>query len=305
MARLIADGPGYGYLKSNCAKQPYTVCKFLDRLPIPADTFLWSTNAKEGVFSATDLNTRRSLSNEQIRFAIDTLFSDPLGVISSAIRNSARQFLMVGVSDLFPDQETLQGLKETLPPSYYSALLNSRLVFRGWLSHLLSGWFTAVYFISTVSLTVTLVALLLYRDKSKFTSANIQKWIYLLSISLAALIINAAICGALSQPTARYQARIAWIPFFIMSLMVATYWKAISPFDNGRRLLRQTFQRRQASLCIIRMQSASYAALTSLILTLLPLVRRVTIVMVAVVGTLASNSGHRAMSFTPKAVLLR
>ena len=111
MARSIADGPGYRFLQNNCTNKTYAVCKYVDRLPVAAGTFLWSKNPAEGVFSVADLPTRTALSLEQTSFLIDVFKFDPAGVITSATKNFVRQLSRVGLDALFQNQESLQGLR--------------------------------------------------------------------------------------------------------------------------------------------------------------------------------------------------
>jgi len=72
------------------------------------------------------------------------------------------------------------------------------------------------------------------------------QWFSLLGIVFAGLILNAAICGILSEPVTRYQTRISWLPFLLISLVGASLLKALSPERDeldfsirlGRRLPR-------------------------------------------------------------------
>ena len=100
MARMIADGPGYRFLQENCAEKPYTVCKYIDRLPVSDGDFLWSESPTNGVFRVADLPTRIALSSEQTSFAIDVFLFDPVAVIASATRDFFRQFFKITL-DLF------------------------------------------------------------------------------------------------------------------------------------------------------------------------------------------------------------
>ena len=240
MARLIADGPGYQYLKKTCPNvpTPYVVCKFLDRLPVPADAFLWSTDPQKGVFSISDLHTREAMSSEQTRFVFSTFMFDPIGMIISAIRNSADQFFKVGLNELFPGQEALHNFQGKLPAPYFAELLSSRIIFHHWLLKPLNAWFLAFYLFSTMALILVLAAAPILRTNGNFAFLTRPEWVNTIGVSLAALIFNAAICGALSQPTDRYQARIAWIPLFILVLAIASYWKSISRNYSGASLAR-------------------------------------------------------------------
>jgi hypothetical protein len=51
-ARAVADGPGRLYLHSACPQGGWVMCRYLDRLNVNSDDFLWHDN---GVYSAYDL----------------------------------------------------------------------------------------------------------------------------------------------------------------------------------------------------------------------------------------------------------
>src|SRR5208283_2814474 len=53
-----------------CGSHAFVVCRFQDRFPIDAASFLWSEDERTGVFSVVDVQTKRLLSDEQARFAL-------------------------------------------------------------------------------------------------------------------------------------------------------------------------------------------------------------------------------------------
>jgi putative flippase GtrA len=232
MARLVADGPGYQFLQKNCATKPYAVCKYIDRLPTPADTFLWSADPKTGVFNVADLATRRTLSAEQVSFVFDVFRSNPIGVIASATRNAIRQLLTVGLNEFFTDQQQIQDFKGKLPVSYFSGLLRSRIIFRDRILRPMNAWYSSIYLLSTIFLVLTLALWPLIRTQKRFDVFATPQWLYIVSITLMAIVFNAAICGALSQPAPRYQARISWICLFVLTLMIARYWETFFSAKN-------------------------------------------------------------------------
>jgi len=235
MARLIADGPGYNFLLKNCATKPYTICRFIERLPIPVDAFLWSADSAKGVFGVADLPTRRALSSEQISFALDVFRSDPVGVIRHATRNFIRQLIKVGVNEFFPTQSQLQFLKGKMPASYFEELLRSPIVFHEWILTLANSWYSFFYHLSMIGLVSVWVSWPWLRFPNKSELFPQPQWFYVLTAAVMAIAINAGICGALSEPHLRYQTRIAWIPLFVLLLTIAKLWEAVSPSKNKSR----------------------------------------------------------------------
>ena len=232
MARLIADGPGYNFLLKNCATKPYAVCRFIERLPIPVDAFLWSADPVRGVFGVADLPTRRALSSEQISFALDVFRSDPVGVISHATVNFVRQLIKVGVNEFFPTKSQLQYLKGKMPASYFEQLLRSPIVFHDWILTLANSWYSFFYYLSLTGLVSVWVSWPWLSFPNKSERFPQPQWSYVLTIAVMAIFVNAAICGTLSEPHPRYQTRIAWIPLFVLLLTIAKLWEAVSPSKN-------------------------------------------------------------------------
>jgi hypothetical protein len=226
MARVIADGPGYQFLRKNCATKPYVICNYIDRLPTPSDPFLWSTNSGAGIFNVVDLATRRALSSEQYSFVYDVFRFDPIGVAISAIKNFVDQLLMVKLDEFFPDQPKLQYFAGKLPAIYFDELFHSYFISHNW-NLAISTFYSSVYFLSFLSLVLTWAVWPLLRNQIKVPFQQ-RQWYCVLTIAVAATLINAAICGALSEPNPRYQTRIAWIPLFILVAMGARLWEALS-----------------------------------------------------------------------------
>ena len=239
MARLIADGPGYQFLQKNCPTKPYVVCKYIDRLPTIALAFLWSTDPKTGVFSLADLDTRKALSSEQTSFALDVFRFDPSGVITAAARNFTRQLLSVGLNEFFPDQQQLEAFKSKLPALYFNKLVQSRIIFRHWILAIGNGWYSLIYYMSMLGLILTWAFWPFVQFDKKSELFPQPKWFQVLTISVAAIFFNAAICGALSEPTERYQARISWIPMFILATMFAKFLTVYSATNGEPDIVRR------------------------------------------------------------------
>jgi hypothetical protein len=229
MARLISDGPGYQFLQKNCATKPYVVCNYIDRLPIPSSTFLWSMIPNEGVFNVANLPTRRALSSEQASFIFDVFRSDPMGVISSATKNFIQELLTVRLNEFFlPNPQILQSSKGNLPDVYFNGLLHSHIIYNDWILVLGNALYSWIYFLSMIGLVLIMAFWPLAQFQMKSDLFPQPQWFHMLTIAITGIVFNAAICGALSEPSPRYQTRISWIPLFVLCLMIANLWKAPS-----------------------------------------------------------------------------
>jgi hypothetical protein len=213
MARLIEDGPGYRYLKESCPQSNFQVCNYLARLPMVADDFIWSFDPP-GVFSVSTPEIRRQLSAEQYRFAWAVLRHEPLGVVGSAAANAGRQFLSIGLAEFDMSAPRDRALASKLPMPYRarfraSAAYNGLVPTQTW-----SVISLIVFWSSLVGL-----ALILFtgRVRQRFHTMQLDPAVWI----LVGILINAIVCGTMSGPHDRYEARVAWlVPFVAIALLL-------------------------------------------------------------------------------------
>jgi hypothetical protein len=205
MARTIADGPGYSYLRATCPGNGFIVCRFLDRLPLSADQFLWLHDPSRGVFAASDPKIRRALAQEQLRFFVSVLSYDFSGQISASIRNSLKQASLVGLDEFMYPEARRQEFSAKLPSGIFSRMRQTA-AYRGtiplsWLSPLGGG----LAMIGFAYIASVVIRGRFYAASHPLTSIRIAQFV------LIGVILNAVICGALSTPHHRYQARVIWL----------------------------------------------------------------------------------------------
>jgi hypothetical protein len=225
MARLIDDGPGYRFLKANCATKPYVVCKYLDRLPAKSDAFLWSEDPAEGVYNIADAATRKSLTAEQFSFAKDVFQLDPTGVIAALTKNTVQQLTMIGVDEFSGIQAGLGSYDRNLPRHYADGLSHSGIASQTQLSGPLALWFSVFYFVGLIVLSLVVVLWPLAGVRQRLGFLPQPQTIQAFAITTIMIVLNAAICGALSGPHQRYQTRISWIPVFILLFLAVKLWE--------------------------------------------------------------------------------
>lgn len=213
MARMIGDGPGYRYLLAACPTAGFTVCRFLPRLPIGIDEFVWDTDPDRGVFAASDPATRRSLSNEQYRFAWAVFRFDPFGELAAFLRDTGRQVTRIGYLE-FNYDPSAQFFNTHLPPAYFQAMT------------LTSAWkedipakFLWLVAIITICLALLYIIYLLVVNRSRFMCN--RTWVLVFCLC-SGIITNAAVC-ALSDTADRYEARVIWLIPFAAMLLELTY----------------------------------------------------------------------------------
>ncbi len=240
-ARLLADGPGVGYLRHACAQtaqggaEPYVLCKFQANVrtstslkvsrELISNVILWYSSERAdrktwGVFNRANWSQRWGLEAEETRFVLGTLKYDPVGVGLAALHDWGEQLIAFQVVDpLRNPSDYLRGRywpTTSLPkmiPNFQACRPpgDCRPPFN---DDILSVWQGTVLVASLLALVFRLmlkdVRQSVWRRglKDGEESARVAATMLLLG---AVLVVNAAVCGILSGPFARYQARLIWL----------------------------------------------------------------------------------------------
>lgn len=224
LARVLADGPGLDYLRTACAKDnnAYAMCFFAKNVNrhTTENTILWSTRRNLGVFNIANRATRERLEDEETPFVLGTVEQEPLQELGAAFLNWGRQLVYVQVDDplrnpaayligrywpttslpkLIPNFDACRPPHSCRPPFSQSGL---------------GAWHTAVL--------VFALAFLIWRfclsdvraafsRKGLKTDDDRARTLATVSLLILVVVLNAAVCGVLSGPFARYQARVVWL----------------------------------------------------------------------------------------------
>ena len=193
LARSWEDGPARAYLERTCPAAGWAICPHLGGFAASAQEFLWRSHDS---YWAMDLPTRAAMRAEEGTIVLGALLADPLGQVRGSLSNLATQLGRFGLDDL------VIGRGAAVTPDDYTFvyLPNNPAAVWG-----LEG-FTRLVYASTVAAAVGLVVWWLGRG----ARADIASRQLVLAV-LAALILNAAVCGVLSGPQHRYQGRIVWL----------------------------------------------------------------------------------------------
>jgi putative flippase GtrA len=261
--RVVADGPGREFLRARCGHDGvnYVLCQF-KHLPLnDSQDMLWSDDRKKGIFNVTSYENRLQMEREENRFVLQAVAFDPLGQVFASLRNWATQLVMVYLDD------PLKNPHYYLTNAYWSTtnlpwLINHaancgrdhwgcspRLTVEG------SGW---LYGSLTVFSLIVVVLCLFRSDLKTALARRALAWdderarmVAMVALLVGAVVINALVCGALSGPFARYQARISWVVVAAASLSLLSalpLLRAASPPSWLLRMralpLAQAFERR-------------------------------------------------------------
>jgi hypothetical protein len=227
MARLIVDGPGEAYLRTHCPKSGFTACRFLDRLPsTDAELFLWSSDPATGVFSASDAATRRALADEQFRFTSAVLRYDPLGVGAAAVRNTLIQSGMLLVTFFNLNDVDRDSLRQEVPPRDLQALKTTK----SWTDTLPLIAISAVILIGLAVSCCYLAVVLFSRTSPSRADQSLRVFTV---IVLFGVLLNAFVCGAMSDPFARYQTRVIWLVPLLAGLFFLVWLRSQAAVGNA------------------------------------------------------------------------
>ncbi len=229
MARIVADGPGYRYLQYACTHGArYALCQFADQPDVDSDSILWSPDDGIGMFGVSDYPTRLEIERQEIPFVLGALAYDPLGELIAALRNMALQLTMIHVRSPLADPAIFMRddywLQTSLPhliPDSAECKQWGRCASRiePLALFILHDIVTAVALAATVWLLAFIVrrprvraALRLGLKAGALQAGGETTRIFnLILFGVLTLVVNAAVCGILSAPVSRYQARMVWL----------------------------------------------------------------------------------------------
>jgi hypothetical protein len=220
-ARVLADGPGRAYLQHACKTgSPYVICQF-KWLPLDdSEDILWSDDNERGIFNLSEFPLRQDMEHQDLRFALASTLYDPLGQIKVSLDNWRKQVFNIRLDE------------PLLNPGYYlhdpywkttnlPKLIKSTGVQCGRKPGNCAVWFDpeALAILDGVIafLAAGYVGFRLYRINflAMWNRRDFDDPVFRASIAavllLTAVILNAAVCGAISGPFPRYQARIVWL----------------------------------------------------------------------------------------------
>jgi hypothetical protein len=199
MARVVADGPGAAYLREKCPQAGFVVCEFVDQLSSNSDRFLWDTSPTSGIYAPAPIEKRRELANEQYRFATAVLAYDPVGQIAAWLNDAFQQLTMVGLSDLLIAADEAF---PRLPRVYAERMAGSPVGRKAFPIAIFSALTIFAAMLSFIFVGVTLI------KYWKIVSSEQKVFCFVI---IFGQVSNAFICGVLSGPHERYQARLTWL----------------------------------------------------------------------------------------------
>jgi hypothetical protein len=236
LARLQEDGPASAVLKARCPDAGWYLCAFTDRLPMPANDFLWAPDSpvNRDAAGVPRFMGGMLLAPEAGQIVAATLRADPLGVARAMAANMVAQLGSFGIGD-------------TLDNAHFAVAVRPRIE-QGFSAHELAAFDQArqardvlkdaVMPLNLLHLLVVVLALpLLLWSAWRGQGLTLALALFV----LAAVLGNALICGGLSAPHPRYGARIMWL----LPVAAITQLSLLAPRLSVKRKIMRIFYRAQ------------------------------------------------------------
>ncbi|HYG88743.1 MAG TPA: glycosyltransferase [Azospirillum sp.] len=230
LARMLDDGSALRWLREECADgRRFVLCRYLNRFPMDNDVFLWARDAR-GVFYAVPPQVRDRIIEEQGEIIGSTLAEYPEMQLAASLGNFASQVLTFHMNE-FSTAERLHRLVPRYAPDWADDF-SETLLARG--EFPLRALSLVVYVSVAASLVGSgMVLFALASGDRRPNAGHARRTATAVVFVLGFIVANAAICGILSGPHARYQARVVWILPLIAWLALFVHWDSVAAVWRG------------------------------------------------------------------------
>jgi hypothetical protein len=208
--RMLNEGIVHRFLAEHCPDPRFKLCDHLSELPTDADVFFWG----EGLFDR--LGRFKTMSTEMTTVTLESLAAYPWLQIEGAAIATVQQLVMVDTGyGVNADLWHTYGMIENFAPQMLPAMKAARQQ-----HHDLS--FAAI---NLVHVPVAYLAMLLLVGIIVLRHERVFRVQRLACTVAFALMANAFVCGALSNPHDRYGSRMAWLAVLVVLL---AFWRVDS-----------------------------------------------------------------------------
>ena len=206
LARLQEDGPASALLKARCPDAGWYLCAFTDRLPMPANDFLWAPDSPMNRDAAGEKRFLGGmmLAPEAGQIIAETLRANPLGVLHAMAGNMMAQLMSFGIGDTLDEAHFAIAIRPRIEQGFSArelAALEQGRQAQGLLKDAMTP--LNPFHLLVVLLALPMLGWAAWRGQGLALALTL--------FLLAAVLGNALICGALSGPHPRYGARVMWL----------------------------------------------------------------------------------------------
>jgi hypothetical protein len=202
LGRLLEDGMLGKILAEECPRRAWRLCSFRNELPTYAEAFIWDANSP--LWKLGDVDDPR-MKREVASIIARSLLDHPFEHIERATILTVEQFFDTGVGGSMEPvgsshaRWTLMRYASWVLPRHDAARQQVETIDLTWWS----DW-VVVPVAVTASILLPMLAVFSWRQHCR-QEALLATMLFLV------LVGNAAICGVMSSPNDRYQARLVWL----------------------------------------------------------------------------------------------
>jgi hypothetical protein len=228
LARLVGDGTAEQYLRKHCPQAGYALCRFLPRMPMSENDFLWSSVPPKTVMKTAPVETQSAIAAQSNAIIRGVLTEFPLQQAKASSENAIRQLFDVGIREYGLGIAGMQKDDSAMAP-ILQAYSDSRIAE----GSMPLGAMSTVMLIAYIAGFGALAALFFSRSRRMLPA---QAW-KIVGIVVTGIVINALISGVIAGVFDRYQGRVAWlIPFVALLLWYQRGWPTTtSPGERQSR----------------------------------------------------------------------
>jgi hypothetical protein len=205
-ARMLQDGIVVRYLDDHCPERGFKLCPYRHRLPPSADTFLWSD---DGPFN--ELGRFAGLGEEMRTIVLESVVEYPGEQIAAAVGDFTQQlFLIESGEGVLARIWHTYGIIDRYMPSVAPDMRAARQQHGEVGFQALNALHVPIALLSMLALPFVI----LFGRRADFADLGL-----LAATVMVSILVNAAVCGVLSNPHNRYGARLVWIATFAVALV--------------------------------------------------------------------------------------
>lgn len=228
-ARIVADGPGLSYLKESCPKTANVFCPYVNDFGSDSDDILWRSDSP--LAQAIDQAGFDRVVEDAGTVVRNTVLTRPLTLIGNGSYATFRQLGSFATldancpSNCGPASSVHITIKDRFPREYASFTASRQM------NETLPVTFLRVVHTVVVCMAVIGLALLMWR---RGTQDRVM--LALAIATVAGLVINAGLLGALGGVFDRYQSRVIWlVPLIAVWWAVHAYGWLRGPDESDAR----------------------------------------------------------------------
>ncbi len=227
-ARVIQSGPGRRYLLATCPNNGFTMCRYIKQFPKYGGVFLFGLPSEGGMFTYLPLETREQLSKEQTRLSVASVRYDAPGMIVPLAKLFILQVGYLHLTEFNYQNGYAKYIEQRLPSTYLDAFHRSA-AYRGAVP---DRFLSNLNYLITIAAVSYLLFVVLRRRRDLGPAPEMLR---LIRWTVLGVFINDAICGILSDPFDRFEARVVWVlPLLALLSLLPTLLPKSKLVDSER-----------------------------------------------------------------------